>query len=117
MNYNQPDLNAQVFPLPYHAGLANPLPGHTVFSTGLNQAVEDSALSGTSRKAHAVRSHMTCCSLWKSLCVPEHEDGVKCFLSASLLLSFNTRKKWTAMPDQRHQQRHKCYQATLKTKN
>lgn len=118
MNYNQPDLKAQVFPPPYHTMrvlLIHSQDTHSSFhwpETGCGE--EDSSLSGTSRKAHAVHSHMTCCSLWKSLCVPEREGGVKWFLSASPLLGFNTHKKWTAMPDQRHQQRHKCYQVTSK---
>lgn len=116
MNYNQPDLKAQVFPPPYHTMrvlLIHSQDTHSSFhwpETGCGE--EDSSLSGTSRKAHAVHSHMTCRSLWKSLCVPEREGGVKWFLSASPLLGFNTRKKWTAMPDQRHQQRHKRYEVT-----
>lgn len=58
MNYNQPDLKAQVFPPPYHTMrvlLIHSQDTHSSFhwpETGCGE--EDSSLSGTSRKAHAL---------------------------------------------------------------
>lgn len=64
---------------------------------------QDSALNGTSRKALAVHSHMTCHSLWQSVCVLEHEGWVRCFMSALLLLSSNTLQRWVSnASDLRH---------------
>lgn len=87
------------------------------FSAGLKHAVEN-RIQHWSRKAHAVCSHMTCHSLWKSLCVPEHEDRARCLTSALLLLSFRILQKWVSnASDLRHPQRcyhkgHKYYEAT-----
>ena len=115
MNYNQLDLKSP--------GVSSTLPHGSCYSHDMERffhwaetccGKQNSTLNGSSRKAHAARSHMTCHSLWKSLCVPEHEDWVKHLMPALWLLSFSILQKWVSnASDLRHPAC--CYQNVTNT--